>query len=171
MNLRIGAALDFFGSEKGKRVLIICGAAVMALLLISSFIPSGSESAPITAAEDSAQTEREIEKRLAELIEQIDGAGSAAVMVTLDTTSKRQYAEERRTSTSTGENTKTATEDITLAAAGSGKEALETGMVLPQIRGVAVVCAGAADPQVKEKIANAVCGALGIKFSRVCVTY
>ena len=83
----------------------------------------------------------------------------------------RSLAEERSSSSSTGDSVRTSSEDTSVVLAGSGKEALETGTVLPQVRGVAVVCAGAANPAVKEKIANAVCGALGIRLSRVCVTY
>lgn len=171
MKLNIGSALDFFGSDKGRRVLIILGAALMVLLLISSFLPSASESVSVPIEENFGQTEREIEKRLSELIAQIDGAGSASVMVTLDTSSQRLFAQERKTSSSTGENAQSSSEDISVATSGSGKDALETGTVLPQVRGVAVVCAGASNPAVKEKIANAVCGALGIRLSRVCVTY
>lgn len=171
MRKGIGAALDFFGSDKGRRWLIICGAALMVVLLLSSVFQSSGEEVSAPAAENTAQMERELEKRLTELIEQIDGAGSASVMVTLDTTTQRVYAKERKTTSTTGENTQANSEDITLATAGSSKDALETGQVLPQVRGVAVVCAGAADPAVKEKIANALCGALGIRLSRVCVTY
>ena len=126
---------------------------------------------PSPAAEDCAQTERDIEQRLTELISRIDGAGSCTVMVTLDTSSQRVYAEERSSSSSTGDSVRASSQDSSVVLAGSGKEALETGTVLPQVRGVAVVCAGAANPAVREKIANAVCGALGIRLSRVCVTY
>lgn len=171
MKIRPAAIVEFLGTEKGRRVLIICGIALIALLLFGSFSPRADSGSPSPAAENAAQTERETEQRLAQLISKIDGAGSCTVMVTLDTSSQRVYAEERRRSSSTGDSVTTSSEDSSVALAGSGKEALETGTVLPQVRGVAVVCTGAADPAVKEKIANAVCGALGIRLSRVCVTY
>ena len=171
MKLIPTALREFIGTEKGRRAVIICGIALMALLLLSSFVPRGSRDSPSPAAENTAQTEREIEQRLSELISRIDGAGSAAVMVTLDTSSQRLYAQERRCSTSSGDSVSTTSEDTTVVLSGSGKDALETGTVLPQVRGVAVVCPGAADPAVKEKIANAVCGALGIRLTPVCVTF
>ena len=170
MKFRPAAVVEFLGTDKGRRVLIICGIALMAALLFGSLKPRESSS-PSPAAEDCAQTERDIEQRLTELISRIDGAGSCTVMVTLDTSSQRVYAEERSSSSSTGDSVRASSEDTSVVLAGSGKEALETGTVLPQVRGVAVVCAGAANPAVKEKIANAVCGALGIRLSRVCVTY
>lgn len=171
MKIKPAAILEFLGTDKGRRVLIICGIALMAVLLIGSFRPRTVSESASAAAEDFAQTERDIEQRLTELISRIDGAGVCTVMVTLDTSSQRVYAEERSSSSSTGDSVRTSSEDTSVVLAGSGKEALETGTVLPQVRGVAVVCAGAANPAVKEKIANAVCGALGIRLSRVCVTY
>ena len=171
MKFRPAAVVEFLGTDKGRRVLIICGVALMAALLFGSLKPRESSVSPSPAAEDCAQTERDIEQRLTELISRIDGAGSCTVMVTLDTSSQRVYAEERSSSSSTGDSVRASSEDTSVVLAGSGKEALETGTVLPQVRGVAVVCAGAANPAVREKIANAVCGALGIRLSRVCVTY
>ena len=45
-----------------------------------------------------------------------------------------------------------------------------TGTVQPKVRGAAVVCSGASDPVVREKVANAVAKALNIGISKVYVT-
>lgn len=166
---------EFLGSDKAKRIIIIAGIALIALLFLSAVIPSGKSKENSPAAKESAQDiERRLEQRLEALIAKIDGAGEASVMVTLDTTSEVVYAQNYKQDNSLGENsgssTRAASSESEIVLAGSVRQPLESGCIMPKARGAAVVCAGASDPAVKEKIANAVADVLGIGISRVYVT-
>lgn len=165
-------------SRKFQRAAIFIGLAVILLLFFSTLPFGGSGGAQeAAAAEDPSVIERELEQRLEELISRIDGVSSPKVMVTLDRTSQQVYAREERSSSSvtdngTGSSQSSDSESgVVLVGSGSGKEALPESVVLPKVRGVAVVCSGAQDPQIKEKVVNAVSGVLNIGVSRVYVTY
>ena len=47
---------------------------------------------------------------------------------------------------------------------------LETSVILPKVRGVAVVCGGAEDIVIREKVVNTAARVLDIKVSQVYVT-
>ena len=165
---------DLFSGENGKKLLMIGAAAVMILLLLSSlFRGGGSKTAEQTIPfEDAAEIEQTLESRLKSLIESIDGVGTVNVMVTLDGTSTRLYEKDEksqtdRKSSSGSENTAHETETV---LAGSAKEPLQTGILRPKVRGAAVVCSGAGDPVVKEKVTYTVAKALNIGISKVYVT-
>ena len=137
------------------------------LLFLSTLTPqSEPQTVQQYTAEETAKLERELERRLTELLAEIDGVSSPQVMVTLDRTSERVFAEESKTRSGSGENST----ESTLALSGSGKEALETSVILPKVRGVAVVCGGAEDIVIREKVVNTAARVLDIKVSQVYVT-
>ena len=166
-----GGIRNFLSGEKGRKIIIAAGVAVILLLFLSTL--SFSKDSPQESVQESAsQTERELEDRLTELISKIDGAGTVSVMVTLESTSRSVYAQQTRTESSSsgndsGEKTSSETEVI---LAGSGKQPVEESVIQPTVRGVAVVCSGAADPVIKERITMAVSGVLNIGISQVYVT-
>ena len=146
----------FLSSEKGRRAIIFGGIAVILLLFLSTIIPQEkSASQSLAQAKTAEETERALEQRLCAVLSEIDGAGSVTVMVTLDSTAQRVFAQDTNSA---------------VVLAGSGREPLEQSVILPRVRGAAVICSGAADPAVKEKIANAAASVLGIGISRVYVT-
>ena len=150
-----------------RRLVLIGGIAAIALLFLSSLTPqSEPQAVQQYTAEETAKLERELERRLTELLAEIDGVSSPQVMVTLDRTSERVFAEESKTRSGSGENST----ESTLALSGSGKEALETSVILPKVRGVAVVCGGAEDIVIREKVVNTAARVLDIKVSQVYVT-
>ena len=173
---------EFLLSDKGRKIMIAAALAIMLLLLLSTVsCDEGSKSSDNARnsnytyqTEDFSKLERELEQRLEALISQIEGAGKVSVMVTIDTSSRRVYDRDEKTesklqsgSDSVSENYGRQTEVV---LAGSSKEPLEIMTVQPQVRGAAVVCSGASDPVIKERVANAVAKALNIGISRVYVT-
>lgn len=156
-------------SEGGwRRFVIIAGIAAIVLLFLSTLTPKQSDAAQTEtySAKDAAALEQELERRLTEIISQIDGVTSPQVMVTLDCTSERVFAEETKSSSSADE---TSTEN-SIALSGSGKDALETSVILPRVRGVAVVCGGADNVLIREKVVNTAARVLDIGVSKVYVT-
>ena len=168
---------NLFSGENGKKILIFGAAAVMILLLLSTVTGGGSKTASrekTEVIEDASKIEQSLEQRLEKLLEKIDGVGSVSVMVTLDRSSQQVYEKDEKSqtdikSTSDGgtENTARETEVV---LAGSSKEPLLTGVVQPKVRGAAVVCSGASDPVIREKVTYTVAKALNIGISKVYVT-
>lgn len=156
-------------SEGGwRRFVIIAGITAIVLLFLSTLTPKQQSAArtEVYSAEDVVSLEQQLEQRLTDIISRIDGVTSPKVMVTLDCTSERVFAEETKSSSSPDE---TSTEN-SIALSGSGKDALETGVILPRVRGVAVVCGGADNVLIREKVVNAAARVLGIGVSKVYVT-
>ena len=164
---------DLFSGEKGKKFLIFGAAAVMILLLLSTITGSGNKTASrerSEVTENALDIEQALERRLKTLLEKIDGAGSVNVMITLDRSSQQLYEKNEKSDLKSADGSETFSRERETVLAGSSKEPLLTGTVQPKIRGAAVVCSGASDPVVREKVANAVAKALNIGISKVYVT-
>mgnify|MGYP007126586867 FL=1 len=165
--VKLGGFIEKLGKGGWRRLVLIAGIAAIVLLFLSTLTPqSEPQTVQQYTAEETAKLERELERRLTELLAEIDGVSSPQVMVTLDRTSERVFAEESKTHSGSGENST----ESTLALSGSGKEALETSVILPKVRGVAVVCGGAEDIVIREKVVNTAARVLDIKVSQVYVT-
>lgn len=150
------------------KFVLIAGIAAIVLLFLSTLTPK--QTAAIqkesVSAKDAAELEQELERRLTEIISCIDGVTSPQVMVTLDCSQEIVYAEETKSGTSGGE---VSTEN-SIALSGSSKDALQTGVIMPKVRGVAVVCGGADNVLIREKVVNTAARVLDIGVSRVYVT-
>lgn len=169
---------EFLLGDKGRKVVVAGAVAVMLLLLLGSVSCGGdkksSAAEPYDAGENAAELERGLEQRLTAILSCIDGAGEVTVMVTLDTVSERVYAKDAKSESSSKSDSdgtsQSAGSEIEVVLAGSSKEPLRIGTVQPRVRGAAVVCSGAGDPVVKERVANTVAKALNIGLSKVYVT-
>ena len=163
---RFGGFFSRLGNGRWRRFVIIAGIAAIALLFLSTVIPAGGAQQPQdSSAEDAARVERELEQRLTDIISQIDGVTSPQVMVTLDRTSERVFAEEVKSSSS-GDSLSS---ENSPALTGS-KDALEKSVILSKVRCVAVVCGGAENMLVREKVVNTAARVLDIGVSQVYVT-
>lgn len=168
---------SLFAGEKGKKILIFGAAAVIVLLLLSS-VTHGTKNASSTnvteTSEDASELEERLEQRLEELLGKIEGVGAVSVMVTLDRSSQTLFEKDEKTELNTKSesdgSSENAARETEIVLAGSGKEPLRIGVVQPKVRGAAVVCGGANDPVIREKVANTVAKALNIGISRVYVT-
>lgn len=168
---------SLFAGEKGKKIQIFGTAAVIVLLLLSS-VTHGTKNASSTnvteTSEDASELEERLEQRLEELLGKIEGVGAVSVMVTLDRSSQTLFEKDEKTELNTKSesdgSSENAARETEIVLAGSGKEPLRIGVVQPKVRGAAVVCGGANDPVIREKVANTVAKALNIGISRVYVT-
>lgn len=105
----------------------------------------------------------ETEKRLREILMEIEGVGKAEVLLTINSTEEYVYAETVKNGASQTEN------GYVIIDKGSKKEALVKKINNPSISGVVIVCEGGDDPKVCEKLYKAVSTALNIPTSKIYV--
>ncbi|MCI8443533.1 MAG: hypothetical protein HFG27_13575 [Provencibacterium sp.] len=167
--------------DKKIRLIVGLGLAGMLCILASQFLSSPQKQQP--AAEGFSETAytAQLEKRLRELVESVEGVGKARVMITLFSSETTVYAtEEKRQSDllediSGGESRRMQQSmnnqsSYLLVDQGSGrKEPLISTRLEPEIRGVVVVCPGADTKIVSARVTEVVTTALGIGANKVCV--
>ncbi len=157
-------------NEKARKAVLVVGLVLIALLLISTFSDGDSADEPVETV-DISQQEEHLEQRLCRIVGEIDGVSDPVVMLTLDSSEQHVYAGDEVSSTSSDSGGSTTRSEYSVVLGGSSRQPLETSVILPRVRGVAVICGGAQDPQVRERVVNAVAGVLDISTSRIYVTY
>lgn len=168
--------------DRKIRLIVGLGLAGMLCILASQFLssPQKQEAAAADSFSDAAYI-RQMEKRLGDLIEAVEGVGSARVMITLSSSQTTVYAaEEKRQSDllediSGGDKRRmqesmNSQSSYILVDQGSGrKEPLISTRLEPEIKGVVVVCPGADSKLVSVRVTDVVTTALGIGANKVCV--
>lgn len=160
------------------KLIMITGLAGIALIFLSSLFPSGSKSK--TAGGETVTVEeyrKTVYNSVKEIVTGITGDRNPTVVITLESGVRYNYADlkESDTSASTGkeseENRKATKQSyITVKSADGGEMPLIVTEIMPEIRGVAIVCALGDNSAVAEKIQNAVTAALDITSQRVYVS-
>lgn len=169
------------GDGKNKLVIAV-GMIGMALILLSSLL-EGKTTVPTTEEPwSNEQYQAMLEEKLLETVSSVEGVGKAKVMVTLESGVEYVYAQaEKKNTDSTqdyegDETTRIQQKDQTelsyiLVDSGSGKrEALLQTQIQPKVKGVVVVCEGAGNVVVEQRVLNVVTTSLDIPSSKVCVT-
>lgn len=174
MNLRLTGENGLLANKKVLCAVVGAGVVLIILLFFGSFSDSGPPAQQTQDQKTAAELESDLEKRLEDILSQINGVDSPRVMITLDTTAERVFAEETKSSADSSTNSAGSAEksdsESSVVLVGSAKEALEKSTVMPRVRGVCVVCGGASNPLIKEKVVNAVSGVLDLGASHIYVT-
>lgn len=106
-----------------------------------------------------AYTEQ-LEKKVAQILEEIDGVSDVHVLLTLEGSSAYIYAMDENGSGG---------KDHVVLGQGDQEAALLLQEVLSDVRGVSVVCKNGENAEVKRKIIGVLCTGLGIPSNRVFV--
>lgn len=162
---------EMLKNRKWAFFMTVCGIAGLLLIMISALLPD-KKAVPVVRKErqsrfDSLAYCRDTEKRLAELLGSIDGAGEVKVYLALGSDQRNVYASEGRRSRSenkTEEETK-----YVIIGGGSDKSALVETVEAPEIRGAVIVCGGGGEASVREQIYRAASAALGIPTAKIYV--
>lgn len=163
------------------KVLIISGLCGIGLIFISSLFPSGDKSDNKNVSSGTAYTAEEyceiLKKDIENIVTHITGDKNPTVVITLESGIRYSYAsaDETDTSSSVGETNDQSSESkkqsyITVKTADGGEQALVVTEIMPEIRGVAIICTGGDSEAVAEKIKNAVISALNITSKRVYIS-
>ena len=133
----------FIRGPGGWKAIVWAGLLGMGLILLSNFWQS-----PAGAAEESADSwdaaayTASLEQRLTDLLGSVEGVGACQVMITLENARQYVYTDRHEVVTE----------------------------IQPTVKGVIVVCDGAGNEAVAERVRTAVQTVLHITARRVCVT-
>ncbi len=160
---------------KKKNTLFIIGLAGILLIFISDFFQNSSGSSKKNSADSQISSQEytaELEEKLKTLIESVEGAGKARVMITLEGESESIYAVDEAHETQNDENKSSDNykREHVIVSASDGDEPLVETVLSPEIKGVAVVCEGGEDIGVTKRIVDLTSVVLGISTNRICVT-
>lgn len=171
-------------AEKGGVLLglIIAGAALM---LLPQMISSPDEEALSTGVESEGNIDSYCtvtESRLEQILSQVEGVGRAHVMVTLENGVEYRYAADEKQSgdsvftyasgsesPSKVQEKEDREQSYILIGSSGDKRPLVVTELSPRVRGVVVVCDGAKNPVIRQRVSDAVTTALGINSLQVCV--
>ena len=164
---------------KNPKFLIILGFAGILLIFLSSLGTSEKEKKNSSSAAYTFSAEDykvQLEEDITAMVRKITGSKNISVMVTLESGVKYSYAEsaEGVTEQKSEKDTESSSEEIkqsyiTVKTSDGGEDALLVTEIMPEIRGVAIVCDGGDDEFTREKIKNAVMAALNITSKRVYI--
>lgn len=141
-------------------IILIIGAAIM---LFASF---PEKSGQTTAVESEKVSE---EDRLSEILSKVDGAGKVSVMITYYTSEEKSIAFEKKHDkkgdTSNGFGGESTDEKAVL----SKNEPVVLKEIYPSVKGVVVIAEGAASPEVKQALCDAVSTSMGVAIHKICI--
>lgn len=165
---------------KNPKLLVVLGICGITLIFISSFFSSNNDKKDTvvqTSNYDSEQYRASLENDVKNIVTGITGDKNPTVVITLESGVRYCYAsaDETDTSSSKGGSNDQSSESkkksyITVKTANGGEQALTVTEIMPEVRGVAVICSGGNDELVAEKIENAVTAALNITTKRVYIS-
>lgn len=171
-----------WGSDLKIRIIVIIGILGIAFIFLSGLFDSGKGTADAGAVKEIPTEEyvEKLEKRIHSIVTNIDGVGTAKVMITLENTVEYVYESEKKETTDLskdyqdGETEKEQARNdyersVILVDGKNGREALLKTTVEPKVKGVVVVCRGGENVAVEKRVVDAVTTALAISSNRVCV--
>jgi len=173
-------------TKNQQNIILILSISGLALIFISGLITPKKEkniSCNCSKIETSMTAKKKsLEESLENIISGINGAGKAKVLITFEGTPETVYATEEKKNNEASEDKsegditrKKESNDsekkfITVKDSDGGEKALAVTELEPKIKGAVVICPGADDPIVKNRITEAVTTALNINSNRVCIT-
>ena len=154
--------------DKTVRILLWIGIAGVLLIGLSELFPSCSREETTSVTLTANQVEQALEKRIADLLRQVEGVGACRVRVTLESDSRTVYAAD--TVSATGADGATSlSEEYLKVDTDDGPVGLLITRLQPTVKGVAVVCDGGGNVAVQERVTQVVATAFHISQRRVCV--
>ena len=150
-----------------KKLAVLAGMFCIGLLLLVFSGGSGKKTASGNADyyDIRAEAEAALEARAVKLLSSVDGVGKVRVLVTLDRLQEIEFAENE----TQGADDRISRTYVTVETGGE-KTGLQRTVISPQVRGVAVSCAGGGSPQVRREVVQLLCAAFGVSASRVHVS-
>lgn len=161
--------------DKKTALFVVIGFTAILIIFLSELSNSVEEekNMDLNTEEMSSVTYCEyLEDKVKEIVESIEGAGEAKVMITLSETTEYIYATNDKDSRKNSENSDDSTfeNDYVIIENNSNDTGLLIKTIEPKVRGVAVVCEGGNDSTVQRQIYSAVSAVLNISTSRISIS-
>lgn len=150
-------------SKKFAPTLLILAVGILLLAL-----PEGemSHTPEINAVQSQEFDLEQFERKLADILSRVEGAGQTQVVLTLDAGSRTLLAQDQKRAAD-GE----ISQEVVTVGRGSGEQEVVTlQTVSPSFRGAVVVCPGGDDPQVRLELIQAVTALTGLGADRIAVS-
>jgi len=166
------------GIKKNPRALVIAGLIGIMLIFLSTCFSNEDETEIVekTVSISAEQYRSSLENSVKEIVADITGDTQSTVVVTLESGIRYSYADSTETNSSNtksnggGTESKTSTHSyITVRTADGGEQALLITELMPEVRGVAIICKGGDDEIIAQKIKGAVTAAFSITSKRVYI--
>jgi stage III sporulation protein AG len=145
--------------------------AILALLgvLLMVFAKCTSESEPKSETSSPANLDpslyaAEIEKKVEELCNKIEGVHSTHAVVSLECGYRAIYATDSQSGANSSKH------ETVIVGNGSSQKALLIGYENPEIAGIGIVCSGGDDARVREQIVSIVSSAFNIPTNKIFVS-
>ena len=161
-----GNIISRLGGVKG--VVIIAAAFAVGLLLVMMPQPDNTDRIQSNEFDGELYTAH-LEKRLCDMISAVSGTGEVKVMITLESSPEQYYQRDVRHRSTSGESTESFEAEETLVF--EERRPIPVKEIYPEIKGVAVVCRGAADTRIAQRIISLVECTMNIPSNRIYVTY
>lgn len=158
--------------------MMLLGAALMLLSHMAAKQETVGKVDAVSKDSYCAETEQKLER----ILSRIEGVGQAQVMVTLENGVEYRYAADEKQSGdsvftyASGSDSPSKVQEkedreqsyILIGSSGDRRPLVVTELS-PRVRGVVVVCDGAKNPIIRQRVSEAVTTALGISSLQVCV--
>ncbi len=154
-----------FPAKRAAAIAFLC--ALVGILLIIMGNCRGDEEKDKEIGIETLDPEayaREVEEKVEELCNKIDGVSSTYAVVTLEGGYKAIYATDMQAG-----GTSAKKQTVTLGS-GSGEHALLLGYENPKIAGIGIVCSGGDDPICRQNVISVVGSAFDVSTNKIFVT-
>ncbi|MPM80884.1 hypothetical protein SDC9_127935 [bioreactor metagenome] len=163
--------------------LLVAGAAGVLILLFVPFGTGHTDTAPTKQQEQRTVEEyrTQLESELTELLSSIEGVSEISLMITLESAGENVYATEKRASVNllsdslSGSQKRVENQNdsedsyIILKSADGSESAILVKQLQPVVKGAAIVCKGADNEIIRQKIIETTAIALDLTTNRVSV--
>lgn len=159
------------GDKKLLRIVFFLGIGGILLIYLSTLFPVGSSQEQEELPEEPAgwqEYQHRLEQDLRRVVSAVTGEENPAVMITLENAGRSVYAEDARESRQEG-GKESQSSHVVLEDSTGAQHGLTVTQLQPEVKGVVIVCEGAGDSAVREKLVNAARTVLGVSSARVCV--
>ena len=154
---------DLLKIFKNKNNRLICLILIIGVVLMAVASVDKNKKADVQPTAAVTSVEDEEEKRLANILSQIDGAGEVSVMITYYSSSEKNIAYETKVSSREKE------ESEDKKAVMTDGEPMVVKEVYPKVRGVIVTADGGGNSAVRSAISEAVTASLDVPAHRICI--
>ncbi len=134
------------------------------MILPNFFDKEKDESQVTIGGEDVTYYSEKLEGKIKDLICKSKGVGNATVVVSLDTTGEYVWAENE------SEGNGSTLSEYVIVNRNDNEETVLIKEIYPKVRGVAVVCDGGNNAEIKNRITSLISAALGIPANKIAVS-